>query len=288
MWDFGTSQNHANRVDYSDIAALDGLTTQSIAAWVELNTLLTADNQRVFGKHNGTTGWGFFLSSTELMRLFDDSTERGISTTALSVDSTPHSFVANIASGSGDLYVDNVDEANIVSWGPPSTTHLVSLGDITANTLGAPVKLGHPMGWDSDIGSGGVSDYHNNTLEFPPDLANLQFWVKCINSAPQDAEVPVADSGTKTGTVNEHVDSTIDNFYIPSPGGFAYLVSLHWATLLGASALFGSALRLESANKLLKAIRKEMKCQFFGSEDDHRLLIEAAEFSKRPSYSFLF
>jgi hypothetical protein len=284
MYDFGNTSSHSNYVHYGDVAGSEGGPTMSAAWWYECNLLTASDNLRVYGKHNATTGWEVLLDATESFRIFDDTVERGVSTTTFTVDSTPHSGMFRMGGGTGKVYTDAGDAQTISSWAPTDTSHDIVVGEVNKGSNGAACKLGQVMVWGStDIGTLAPAQYHNNSPQEPPSLSNLTFWARLVGTPPSDAEVPFGTSGTKSGTVTEHVDP-IDDYYAGGALSFNWLIGLHWATLIGASSLFGSALRMENPAKLLRAIRQEMGCAFYGTKENHDMLINAAEFPKRPVF----
>ncbi len=282
MWDFGNSDSHSNQVIYSNVTSLNALTTMTMAAWVELNALMTATNLDYFGKYTPSVGWNMVFTGSEGIRLIYNGSTTGQSGAGLiSVDGIPHSTMYTIASGSGDTWFDGVDQSNVSGFAPTTTSNVVKVGAVAS---GAPCKVGHAMAWDADVGTVGKDNYHSGNIGAgPPALADLRFWTKCVGTPPTDAEIPVGDPGTKNNTVTEHLDP-IDGYY-GFAGGFAYLIAMHWGTLIGASSLFGAALRMEPSGKLLRAIREEMGCHFYGTPEDHKYLIEAAEFPRRSRFA---
>lgn len=283
MWDFGNTESHDNDVAYANVAALSNQTPMSCAVWFELNTLMSGTGQGIFGQHGGTNGWAIAQTSGELIRFFVDGGTND-STTVMTVDSTPHSIVCVIASG-GDIWIDGVDEGNIAITAPTADAGTIRVGDCRSAADGAPGKMVHAMAWNVDIGDGEVTKYHNDTANGPPKLGDLKFWTKCVGSAPQNAEIPSGGTGTKTGTVNEHVD-TVDDYYVTKSGGFYWLIGLHWAGMMAASNLFGSALKMEPRQALLRGIRDAMGCDFYGHGYEHDMLIQHAGIG-RTTYGYL-
>ena len=292
MYDFGNTSGHNNYIDFANVSALEGKSTMSLAAWFEMNAVNDGD-RHVFAQFAGGDGWSMTFSSDEELGVRHDGTNIDADT-VYTVDATPHSLVIRTTSGSGSIVADGSHERDVSGYAPSASSGSTTMrlgtygqGNGESNA-GAACKLGHVMAWDADIGTSGATLFHGGATI--PNFADLQFWVKCVGT-PSSTEAEIGGAvASSTGTITEHVDA-VDDYYSSVSSGprrsqLRWLIAQYWAPLMAGSGMFGSALKMEERPALLAGIRQAMGCAFYGTSDDHDVLIDLAG-RTRPAYGGL-
>jgi len=277
MYNFGSTDNHGNNVEYDDNPTWDNPGTLTIACWIRL--LAGSGARYLLGKRLGLTagqpGWMLGMGANEIVSFITDDSaieEVDVGNTAYTVDGVTHSTLVTWDLSNANFWRDGVADGtpahtrNIVLNAQP-----VAIGCTPAGATGPPVQVGQVALWSDVLSDANIQRYHFGAEDELPSQGTLLFWDKGIAALGYEEVTDIAAT-TITGTVTLTSDP-VDNYYEGGSQGFTFCLD-SWLPPLIASGLFGGYLLSEKTADIWKAIQKVKGTTVIGvykREVDHLL-----------------
>ncbi len=162
MISFGSTDNHTNALDFTDLAALDGNVQYMVGLW--LKQLATPAAQRTMlsdGVSVFDAGWALQSGDAGTIRIRhnDGAAETAIQVTANLADGVIHSLLWVWTSAVVWHYFDGVFVAQTALTRARNANALAFiLGNSTAKNVGYPYQIGHYMYWHNLVQSRAEAD----------------------------------------------------------------------------------------------------------------------------------
>ena len=285
MLDYGTVDNHTNKMQWADNANWDSMTTHSMAMWVR-RQVNTGATRYLFNKAAaGNNGWiiGLHAVTTNIPTLgHGDGTSFAFvsSNTALTLD-TVQSLIVTWTGSNANWFLNNVAD------GTPAFTKAIansadglSIGaQASGTTLGAAASMGHCCLWRNYQLTAAERGRYQDGGEMP-NVANLVFWCRGLLGTTGEPDEMNPATGTETGTVVLRTDP-VDGYYVTGGALSMFIGGIFLPFMMASAKLLGQNLMSE-APKVKRFL--DGRCWMDLRKWELRELLQ--QYRQRPSFAF--
>lgn len=223
MIDGGVTANHSNAIEFTDIPALDAMTSYAIHMGVNYRVASPTSTRRIVSKMNsgGTQGWELRTLGSRALRMRHNSSNSDSTGTLTNGTRSPVSMIwtgVNLT-----YYIDAIlDVTNSFSQSITDVTDNFTLLNQDGLGVGGQIALNHIMIYANRVhGSFEVDEYASGKTV--PDLENITFWFKGT-AVPGLDEISLGVP-TEQGTVALLSDPTDSDFGSQGIGDFEQMAT---------------------------------------------------------------